>query len=281
MTVSSTPNSDETGQQAQAAADHSTRLPLSVFAVTLNEAANIARMLESVRSFADEMIVVDCGSADATVAIAKAMGADVVEHPWEGYARQKQFAMDQCRHDWCLCLDADEMVTAELAAGIGDLLEDDSVAAYRLARTDVFAGATAPRFLYRQGGTRLMRKSRCRFDISRTVHEKLIIDGEERRIELGFLHFGYGDLTRLTEKNNKYSGLKAREKAARGKSPSLLRLLFSGPVKFLQLYFVQRYFLWGWRGFALSVATAYYAFCVDAKQFELAARKEQEQIEED
>lgn len=262
-------------------ADRATeRLPLSVFAVTLNEAANIARMLESVRSFADEMLVVDCGSKDATVPIARAIGAQVIEHPWQGYARQKQFALENCRNEWCLCLDADEAVSDELAAGIGELLKDESVAAYRLARADTFAGEMAPMSLYRHGGTRLFRKSRCRFDTSRTVHEKMIIDGEERRVELAFIHYGYGNLTGLNSKNNKYSGLKAAEKAAHGKAPSWLRLVFSGPVKFLQLYIVQRNFLWGWRGFVRSVATAYYAFCVDAKRFEIAAREKQQRREE-
>lgn len=256
------------------------KLPLSVFAVTLNEAANIARMLESVSGFAGEMLVVDCGSTDATIPIAKAIGAQIIEHPWQGYAKQKQFALERCKYDWCLCLDADEAVSDELAAGIGELLRDESVAAYRLGRTDFFAGEPAAAGIHRQGGTRLIRKSRCRFDTSRTVHEKMIIEGEERKVDLSFIHFGYGNLEALTDKNNKYSTLKAAEKAAGGKTPSLLRLVFSGPVNFLQFYIVQRNFLWGWRGFVRSVATAYYAFCVDAKRFEFAARAKRQDGEE-
>lgn len=273
-------DNDAPGKSANAEVAAAGRLPLSVFAVTLNEASNIARMLESVKAFAGEMIVVDCGSTDATVSIARAVGAHVIEHPWQGYARQKQFALDRCKHDWCLCLDADEVASAELAAGIGELIEDKTVAAYRLARTDMFAGEPAPAVLHRQGGTRLMRKSLCRFDTSRTVHEKLIIDGEERRVELTFVHFGYAELAGLTDKNNKYSSLKAAEKAANGKAPSLLRLIFSGPVKFFQFYFVQRNFLWGWRGFVRSVATAYYAFSIDAKRFEIDAAEKQFEGEE-
>ena len=280
MIVSLTTHTEDSGTAANVNEAVAGKLPLSVFAVTLNEAANIARMLESVSGFASEMLVVDCGSTDATIPIAKAIGAQIIEHPWEGYAKQKQFALDHCAYDWCLCLDADEAVSDELAAGIGELLKDESVAAYRFSRTDVFAGQAAPAGLYRQGGTRLFRKSRCRFDTSRSVHEKMIIDGEERKVDLSFIHFGYGNLTALTEKNNKYSALKAAEKAARGKAPSLLRLIFSGPVKFLQFYIVQRNFVWGWRGFVRSVATAYYAFCVDAKRFEIAAR-EKEQSRED
>lgn len=256
------------------------KLPLSVFAITLNEAANIARMLESVRGFAGEMLVVDCGSSDATVPIAQAIGAEVIHHPWQGYALQKQFALDRCKYDWCLCLDADEAVSEELSAAIGDLLKDESVAAYRLARTDVFAGEPAPAGLHRQGGTRLFRQSRCRFDTSRTVHEKMIIEGEERRVALTFIHFGYSSLNALTDKNNQYSSLKAEEKSARGKAPSLLRLIFSGPIKFMQMYFVQRNFVWGWRGFVRSAATAYYAFSVDAKRFEIKALEKQQKGED-
>lgn len=257
------------------------KLPLSVFAVTLNEASNIARMLESVRPFAGEMLVIDCGSTDATVSIARAIGARVIEHPWQGYAKQKQFALEQCSYDWCLCFDADEAASGELADNIGNLLKDENVAAYRLARTDFFAGQPTPAGLHRQGGTRLIRKSLCRFDTSRSVHEKMIINGEERKVAFTFLHYGYGNLQTLSDKNNLYSSLKAEEKAAGGKGPSLLRLVFSGPVKFVQLYVVQRNFLWGWRGFVRSVATAFYAFSVDAKRFEIAAeenaKKEEEQ----
>lgn len=237
-------------------------------------------MLESVRAIADEMLVVDCGSSDKTVEIAEAKGARVIEHPWQGYARQKQFAMEQCQNDWCLCLDADETLTPELAAAIPGLLQHPSVVAWRFGRKDIFAGDTAPDGLHQQGGTRLMRKSKARFDTARTVHEKMIVDGEIRLCELTFLHYGYDSIEVLSDKNNQYSTLKAREKAAKQPQPSYLRLIFSGPVKFLQFYLVQRNFMWGWRGFVRSVATAYYGFCVEAKRFEIAARERRAALQE-
>lgn len=234
-------------------------------------------MLDSVKLIANEMLVVDCGSTDATVEIARARGARVIVHPWQGYARQKQFALEHCRNDWCLCLDADEALSKEAVEGIPALLDNAEVAAWRFKRKDTFVGHVAPEVLHQQGGTRLMRKSRSRFDTSRTVHEKLIVEGEVRLCDLTFLHFGYDNLELLSDKNNRYSSLKAREKAARQRRPSYLRLIFSGPLKFLQYYLVQRNFLWGWKGFARSVATAYYGFSVEAKRFEIAARNSRPQ----
>ncbi len=254
--------------------DRSAGAPLSVFTITLNEAENIGRLLDSVRDIAAELLVVDCGSTDQTTTIARSMGARVIEHPWQGYSRQKQFALEQCSNEWCLCLDADEAVTPDMAAAIPGLLAAEDVAAYRFGRKDIFAGAIPPDALHKQGGTRLLRKSRCRFETTRTVHEKVIVNGETRKVDVFFLHYGYDDIAKLSEKNNRYSSLKAAEKAARNRRPSLLRLLFAGPVKFLQIYLVQRNCLWGWRGFTRAVAIAYYGFLIEAKRFELAARIE-------
>lgn len=267
----------QSGSEVDRRDGNSDKLPLSVFTITLNEEANLARLLRSVRALASEILVVDCGSTDDTLNIARSAGVRVIEHPWQGYARQKQFALEKCSNDWCLCLDADEALSDQLAAALPALLQAEDVAAYRFGRKDTFAGEIAPRGLHPQGGTRLMRKSRCRFDTSRTVHEKIIVDGETRKVDLNFLHYGYDDLTTLTDKNNKYSGLKAAEKATGQPRPSLLRLVFSGPVKFFQMYVVQRNFLWGWRGFVRAVATAYYSFAVEAKRFEIMASRDRQE----
>ncbi len=248
------------------------RLPLSVFVITLNEAANLARMLQSVQSFAGETVVVDSGSEDSTVAIAESFGARVISNAWPGYSRQKQFALEQCSNEWCLCLDADEEVTPAMAALIPGLLEDPEVAAWRFGRKDCFVGSAPPDGVHLRGHTRLLRKSRCRFDLTRTVHEGVIVDGRVGKVDAAFLHYGYDDFAGHNDKNNKYAGLKAAEKALAQPRPSYLRLVFAGPVKFLQSYVVHRNFLWGWRGFVQSMSIGYYGFSIEARRFEIAAR---------
>ncbi len=248
------------------------RLPLSVCTITLNEEANIRRLLASVSDFAGEIVIVDSGSTDNTLRIAEEYGARIFTNQWPGYPRQKQFALDHCTHDWCLSLDADEEITQEMAARLPQLLQDTEVAAYRFGRDDCFAGGIPPAGVHARGHTRLFRKSRCRFDTSRTVHEGVIVDGTTKSVDTVFMHYGYDDLSTHNEKNNKYSSLKAKEKALKQPRPSWLRLVFSGPVKFLQSYVIHRNFLWGWRGFVQSSSTAYYSFSVEAKRFELAAR---------
>lgn len=252
------------------------RLPISVFVITLNEEANIGRLLASVKDFAGEILLVDSGSTDNTLTIAEQYEARIISNPWPGYSRQKQFALEQCTYDWCLCLDADEEVTPELAERLPALLASADVAAYRFGRGDCFAGGVPPRGVRARGHTRLLRKSRCRFDTVRTVHEKVIVDGLTKKVNVAFMHYGYDDLSTHNDKNNKYSSLKALEKAQQHRRPSRLRLIFAGPVKFAQSYLVHRNFLWGWRGFVQAAATAYYSFSVEAKRFEIASRAHSE-----
>lgn len=113
--------------------------PISVFIVTLNEENNIQRAIRSV-SFADEVIVVDSGSSDNTVALAESLGAKVIFNEWPGYAKQKQFAMQLCKHDWVLNLDADEEVTKALADKYQELVNQEQYASVRCTRDDLFIG---------------------------------------------------------------------------------------------------------------------------------------------
>ncbi|MEW6502022.1 MAG: glycosyltransferase family 2 protein, partial [Thermodesulfobacteriota bacterium] len=119
---------------------------LSVAIITLNEEERLAECLTSV-AFADEVVVVDSGSTDSTVAIAEAHGARVVRREWLGFGRQKQFAIDQCRNQWVLVLDADERIPAATAREIAAALEHPAYAAYSLPRQNFFCG----RWLKRAG----------------------------------------------------------------------------------------------------------------------------------
>ena len=115
------------------------RLPLSAVIITLNEEKALPKCLESV-SFADDIVVVDSGSTDRTVAIAEEYGARVIHQDWLGYGKQKQFAVEQASHDWVFCLDADEWVSDELASSIQDVFPDPEYYAYKSPRCNKFLG---------------------------------------------------------------------------------------------------------------------------------------------
>jgi glycosyltransferase involved in cell wall biosynthesis len=198
---------------------------LSVAIITLNEEANLARTLSSVR-FADEVVVVDSGSTDRTLEIAESFGAKIFTEPWKGFARQKNSAIEKCVGTWILSLDADEELTAELQREIGQMLEVDSemrpqVDGYRLRLRHVFLG----RWM-RHGGyypdlkLRLFRRVTSAGAASftdRPVHESVQIAGRVETMKNDFLHHGYPDLKIYLEHMNRYSSLGGKIVASKGK----------------------------------------------------------------
>jgi glycosyltransferase involved in cell wall biosynthesis len=201
------------------------RSTLSVAIITFNEADNIERTLDSVR-FADEIVVMDSGSTDRTVEIARSFGAKVFSEDWKGFALQKNSAIDKCTGTWVLSLDADEELTEELQAEIRRMLETDSetvpqVDGYRLRLRHVFLG----RWM-RYGGyypdmkLRLFRRvtsAGVAHFTDRPVHESVTIAGRVETMTKDFLHHGYPNLEIYLEHMNRYSTLGARIVAKKGK----------------------------------------------------------------
>ncbi|HEY1994019.1 MAG TPA: glycosyltransferase family 2 protein [Edaphobacter sp.] len=201
------------------------RSTLSVAIITLNEADNLARTLTSVR-FADEIVIVDSGSTDRTVEIARSFGAKVFPEEWKGFAGQKNSAIEKCTGTWVLSLDADEELTEELQAEIRGMLETDAetmpqVDGYRLRLRHVFLG----RWM-RYGGyypdmkLRLFRRvtsSGIAHFTDRPVHESVSVDGKVETMTKDFLHHGYPDLEIYLEHMNRYSTLGARIVAGKGR----------------------------------------------------------------
>ena len=191
------------------------RSTLSIAIITLNEEANLTRTLASVQ-FADERVVVDSGSTDRTVEIAKSFGAKVFTVPWKGFAKQKNSAIEKCAGTWVLSLDADEELTVDLQKEIGRMLEADATTSpridgYWLRLRHVFLG----RWM-RYGGyypdlkLRLFRRqtpsgAACFTD--RPVHESVQIAGRVETLKNDFLHHGYPNLNIYLEHMNRYSSL--------------------------------------------------------------------------
>jgi len=254
---------------------------LSVIIITLNEAAHIGACLESV-SFADEIVVVDSGSTDATREIAAAMGAKVIlADDWPGFGPQKNRALDQASCDWVLSIDADERVTPELAAeiqivlgnvakasdqgscsaaaataGPADTGTDGRVCAYRIARLSNFGG----RWIRHSGWwpdhvIRLFQRGTARFkDVA--VHESVVTEGPVATLKGHFLHYPYDSLEQFIAKINHYSSEAAAMMHARGKRTSILGAWGHASWTFVRIYLLRRGFLDGREGFILAVMGA-------------------------
>lgn len=243
-------------------------IPCSVYIVTLNCAEWLESTLESVKDFS-EVIILDSGSTDLTYAIAESFPNTRISHQdWQGYAGQKSLALAQCKNDWVLNLDGDEVLSSELKAEIEQTIQSNQLDALITPINDVFLGVPNSKHTKKHAKVRFFRKSKGRYDLENKVHENVIVDGQSARAEGDIYHYGESSIFVKVEKNNQYSELKAQEKYQKGKVPSLLKLVLVMPLTFVKSYFIRRSCLNGWRGFVNSMVNAFYAFLKEAKLFE-------------
>jgi glycosyltransferase involved in cell wall biosynthesis len=222
-------------------------LPLSAVLVTKDAASQIGACLDSL-AFCAEIVVVDSGSGDDTAALARRRHAHVIESDWRGFGPQKQFAVDQAKHDWVLCIDADERVSAELRASIERALAAPSHRAYRFARCNRFLG----RYLrhgegYPDWSLRLFDRRHARWSDD-AVHEKVLTDVAVGTLEGDLLHDSAETLERYLAKQDRYTTLAAEQALAAGKGAGMMRQLLSPLVRFVKFYLLRLGFLDGWPG---------------------------------
>jgi len=249
-----------------------TKLPVSVFIVTLNEEKNIARALDSI-GFAEEIIVVDSGSTDSTLDIVRSYGIEPIHNDWSGYAAQKQFALDRCHHEWVLNIDADEEISKPLANRFKEVIEQNKYSSVRCLRTEKIMGKYLSNWTKKPNNRRFYKRLSATFDETRLVHESAKVDGEELFVSEELIHHGYSTIEILTDKKNQYSSLKAKEKFLKNKRFSLAKLLLIFPLVFIQELFFKRKIFSGTRGVILSVIAAHYAFIKEAKLFEYSVKE--------
>jgi glycosyltransferase involved in cell wall biosynthesis len=220
---------------------------LSVVLITRNAASLLDACLESV-AFADEIVVVDSASTDATADIAARRGARVLSREWMGFGRQKQYAVEQAAHDWVLCLDADERVSPELAASIRRALAAPAAPVYRMARCNRFLG----RWLrhgegYPDWSPRLFNRLEARWSED-LVHEKVIYAVTPGTLEGDLMHDAGDDLATYLDRQNRYTTLAARQAYDLGRSAGVFHLLASPVVRFFKFYVLRLGFLDGLPG---------------------------------
>lgn len=237
---------------------------LSVILITHNEAANVGACLASV-AFADEWIVVDSGSTDGTVDIARAAGAQVtIATDWPGFGAQKNRALALATGRWVLSIDADERVTPELAASVRRVVagegegqgEEAGPAGYELSRLSNFCGQWMRHGdWYPDRVLRLFKRDAARFSDD-LVHERTIVTGRIARLEGELLHYSMPTLDSAIDKMNRYSSGRAVDKVAAGDRGGLWAALTHGLWAFLRCYMLHRGFLDGRLGFVLAVYVA-------------------------
>jgi len=237
----------------------SARLPLSVFIITRNEADRIARPIVSVRDWADEVLVVDSGSTDGTVELARSLGARVVHHVWQGYGPQKRYGEATCRNDWVLNLDADEEVDDALRAAIVAVFEGGrslpDCAAFRLYWKMVhFADDRPRRLAQRRSFVRLYDRRKASFRDS-IVHDSVVVadGGTVRDVPSGIvLHRSFRSLRHFHDKLMEYAAWQARDMVERGRRPTALRVFIEPALSFARIYLIRRYFIYGRDGLAMA-----------------------------
>jgi glycosyltransferase involved in cell wall biosynthesis len=241
---------------------------LSAVVITLDEEAHVRRCLESV-AWADEIVVVDAGSHDKTVEVARELTDRVIVRPWPGFAAQKNFAVEQSAGDWVLSLDADEEAAPELRAEIMAVVADARACrGYAVRRQNMFLGRWVRHGgLYPDWQIRLFQRGHGRF-VERAVHESVAVDGAVGRLRGHLVHRSYESVADFVERANRYSSLAAGELVREGRRVRAGELVLRPLGRFLSMYVAKLGVLDGRRGLLLAALYAYYVFMRSAKVWE-------------
>jgi glycosyltransferase involved in cell wall biosynthesis len=237
----------------------------------MNEEANLEACIESFREICDEIIVVDSGSTDSTLEIARRYTDRIYVRPWVDYRTFLKFAMPRARYRWLLIVDCDERLTPTLRKEVRDRVDREGAGAvgFRMKRTSHFMGRRIRYsgwqndFVYRffrkgKGGPR-----------DREVHPGIVIDGTIEPLDGLLLHFPYPTLEDYFGKFNRYTSAAARDRLRAGKRVRWTDRFLSPPARFLRTYFLRLGILDGYQGFVLSVLGAFYVFARYTKMWQM------------
>ena len=228
---------------------------LSVVIITLNEEKDLERALQSVKSIASEVVLVDSGSTDRTIEIAKRYKCKIYKRQFDNFANQKNFALSKVNGDWILSLDADEEISPELVSEIKSCLQrGKDIIAYSIPRRNIILGKEIKHTRWQSELDRhvwLWRKDKAFWQGD--VHEELIINGKVGKLLNAKLHYQYETITEFLEMMNRYSSLDIQDKKFK-----FYNLLWQPIYNFLVRYIYRKGFLDGWRGFILSYLMAVY-----------------------
>ena len=230
---------------------------LSICVITLNEEHDLPRLLKSVGGLGDEIVVVDSGSTDRTVEIARAAGTRVVTRAFTNYGEQKNFATAQATGDWILLLDADEEVSEELRASILKWKSaEPGFRVYEMARRAWFlSGWVRHSRWYPDWQRRLFDRRAARF--AGAIHESLKFKGKVGRLDGDLLHYTVRSLEEQLQKTEEYSTLIAKAMFEKGRRDWRAAKWFGSPWTWFHYFVLGAGFLDGYRGFVIARVAAY------------------------
>jgi glycosyltransferase involved in cell wall biosynthesis len=237
-------------------------LPLSVAVITKNEAENLPRLLESLVPLNPaEIVIVDSGSTDNTVAIAKAYGAKVIETDWPGHVEQKNRALEACGQPWILSLDADEPISSELATNIHALFAagDPEHNGYEISRLTWYLGDWLRHVWYPEWRLRLVRSGKARW-AGEDPHDRLEVEDSVGRLQGDILHYSYQDIEDHFRRSIDYARIGAQSLAARGKPFRWHKLVLAPLVRFFRLLIIRQGWRDGWRGWIIAWSSMFSGF---------------------
>ena len=254
------------------AANTAPKIPpkISLIVITRNEEELIGQCLKSAAAFCDELIVVDSFSTDRTVEIARGLGAQVFQRPFEGYIAQKQFALEKASGEWVFSLDADEQATWELGSEIRVALAQALPAdGYRVRRVLYHLGHYYTRGLYPDRHLRLFRRARARFG-GHEPHASVQVDGNVAKLAAPILHFSYRDIADHVATINRLSSQAASEREPG--ALTVVKMIANPAWRFVNFYFLRGGFREGGRGLYAAMSAAFYVFLKYAKLYERRLR---------
>lgn len=241
---------------------------ISISIITLNEEVNIQECLETV-DWAEEIVVVDGGSSDRTIEIARKFADTVIINQWPGYAAQKQLALDHCHHEWVLSLDADERVTPNLRDELISIISRDTQCdGFYIRRRSYFMNKWIRHCGWYPGyQLRFFRKSKSQVSQNR-VHEGYLVDGLAGKLNYDLIHFSHPTLNDSIIKLNRYTSLEALDRIKR-KKVFWYHFVFHPVSAFWYKYVRQKGFLDGMEGFLLCWIAAFYKMVMYMKIWRL------------
>jgi len=232
---------------------------ITVSIITKNEERNIERCLNSV-GWADEIIIVDSGSSDQTLDICKKYQCKIIHTEWLGFGLTKKIGVLHSKNDWILSIDADEVVSIELANKIQDIILSSSNQCFRIKRNSFYLGKEIKYSGWQNDyPIRLFNKKFANFN-EKKVHEKVVCSKSAIKVNLPIFHYPFNSIEQHIKKIDLYSSLGAQELLEHGKKVSFFYPFFSFMAKFIKVYFIRLGFLDGKEGFILAVLSSFYSF---------------------
>jgi glycosyltransferase involved in cell wall biosynthesis len=249
---------------------------ISVVIITFNEERNIARCLDSVSTIADEVVVVDSFSTDATQEICVRKKVKFIEHNFEGHIGQKNFAIEQATHDCILSLDADEALSEELRQSVLEVKQNWQLDAYEMNRLTNYCGKWIRHTdWYPDRKTRLFDRRKAHWG-GLNPHDRIIVATNARlgHLKGDILHYSYHSISQHIGQLNYFTDIGARIAFENHKKSGNAKILFSPVVKFIKSYIIRRGFLDGYYGFIVCAISAFASFLKYVKLKELNRKHE-------